>query len=166
MSTQLEFSTTLVQLEGKIQWTVFYIPYSIVDVYRVNGRCNVVVTIDGYSYSGTLLPSKNGHYMVYNKSMKAVSNKNIGDCVHVVLKLDTEAREITIPDYIQAQLDTSPSAKSEFEQLPYYIKREEIIKIEDAKKPETKIRRVSKLIDRLIESNARRVQDGMEDQSE
>lgn len=146
-----EFNTILQKLEGKIQWTVFYIPFSVEEEYGTKGRFNVQAIIDGHPFSATLLPSRNGHYMVYNKAMKSVCKKEIGDSIHVILRSDKEERILNIPDYILEAIRSNPIANSKFNELPYYIKREEINKIEEAKKGETRIRRLEKFIQKLTE---------------
>lgn len=144
-----EFNTTLRKLEGKMEWTVFFIPFSVEEEYGTKGRFNVKAIIDGHFFSGTLLPSKNGHYMVYNKEVKSICKKEIGDSIHVILTPDVQKRELTIPEYIQEAIRNNPIANLKFNELPYYIKREEINKIEEAKKEETKKRRLEKLIHKL-----------------
>ncbi len=144
-----EFIAILQKLEGKMEWTVFYVPFSVEEEYGTKSRFNVQATIDGHIFSGTLLPSKNGHYMVYNKAIKSLCKKEIEDSLHVVLEPDTQDRALNIPEYILEALKSNPIANSKFNDLPYYIKREEVIKIEESKKEETKIRRLGKLIQRL-----------------
>lgn len=147
-----EFNAILQKLEGKMDWTVFYIPFSVEEEYGTKSRFNVQAIIDGHPFSGTLLPSKNGHYMVYNKAIKLVCKKEIGDSIHVVLRPDIQERILNIHDNILEVIKGNPIANSKFNELPYFIKREEINKIEEAKKEETKIRRLEKLIKKLTEN--------------
>lgn len=147
-----EFNAILQKLEGKMEWTVFYIPFSVEEEYGTKSRFNVQATIDGHIFSGTLLPSRNGHYMVYNKAIKSACKKEVGDSIHVILKPDVQERVLNIPDYILEAIKSNPIANSKFNELPYYIKREEINKIEESKKEETKVRRLEKLIQRLTNS--------------
>ncbi|GFN37087.1 YdeI/OmpD-associated family protein [Tepidimicrobium xylanilyticum] len=146
-----EFNAILQKLEGKMQWTVFYVPFSVEEEYGTKSRFNVHAVIDGHPFLGTLLPSRNGHYMVYNKAMKSACKKEIGDSIHVILRPDKEERILNIPDYVLEAIRSNPIANSKFNELPYYIKREEINKIEEAKKEETRIRRLEKLIQKLTE---------------
>lgn len=143
-----KFNAVLEKLEGKMEWTVFYVPFSVEKEYDTKGRFNIQAIIDGTHFAGTLLPSRNGHYMVFNKSMKAVCKKTIGDSIHVVIKPDVQERVLNIPEYISDVLKKN-SVLAKFNELPYYIKREEINKIDESKKEETKIRRLNKLVQRL-----------------
>ncbi len=147
-----EFNAVLKKLEGKMEWTVFYVPFSVEKEYGTKGRFNVQALIDGTLFTGTLLPSRNGHYMVFSKSIKSVCKKAIGDSIHVVLKPDVQERILNIPEYISDALKINPDVIAKFNELPYYIKREEINKIEESKKEETKIRRLNMLVQRLSEN--------------
>lgn len=144
-----EFVAELKKLEGKILWTVFYVPFSVEEKYGTKGRVEVKAVIDGFSFKGTLLPSRNGHYMVFNKEIKNKCKKAIGDTVQVTIEKDTEPRIVEIPSDIKEELQNYPDVFSRFKELPDYIKREEIKKILDAKKQETKERRIKKLVDKL-----------------
>jgi len=144
-----EFDATLKKLEGKIQWTVFYVPFSVEQQYGTSGRLKVKARIDGHEFDGTLLPSRSGHYMVCNKRIRDRCNKDVGDSVHVILEHDTGPRPVVVPEPILEALRAHPAALQAFEQLPDYRKREEISKVMDAKQPATRDRRTKMLIEAL-----------------
>ena len=146
-----EFDAILKKLEGKMAWTVLYVPFSVKESYDTNGRLNVKAEIDGNSFDGTLLPSRNGHYLVYNKEIRKVCKKVIGESVHVKMEVDIQPRTIEIPHIIKTKLIENQNALQEFDKLPNYIKREQINKIMSAKREETKDRRIQKLIQSLIQ---------------
>jgi hypothetical protein len=144
-----EFDATLCRLEGKIAWTVLYVPFSVPDTYGTNGRVNVSATLDGHTFAATLLPSRNGHYLAFNQAMKAATGKALGDTVHVVLAPDTAPRGVEVPDEIRAALDGQDGAREAFNALPPYIQRAEIGRITDAKTEPTRQKRLSGLLERL-----------------
>jgi len=145
---QFEFDSEIKTLEGKIKWNVFYFPYSAQEHFGSKGNIPVCITIDGHKFDHTLLPSKNGHYLVYNEFIKRAVNKESGDIVHVILEKDTKKREVIIPDYIEEALKNAGILELFLEQ-PDYSKREQINYIEIAKKEETKINRLSDLIKKI-----------------
>lgn len=147
-----EFDAVLQKLEGKIAWTVFYVPFSVQEEYGTKGRVKVKAQIDGHAFAGTLLPSRNGHYMVFNREIKAVCKKGIEDTLHVTLELDTEPRVVEVPEDVVAALQANGDAYSRFQELPYYMKREEIKKITGAKKQATRERRIQKLLNNLLQA--------------
>ena len=65
VTMQFEFDSEIKQLEGKIKWSVFYFPYPAPEHFGSKGNIPVSITVDGHAFDHTLLPSKNGHYLVY-----------------------------------------------------------------------------------------------------
>ena len=149
---QFEFDSEIKILEGKIRWSVFYFPYSASEYFGSKGNIPVCITVDGHKFDHTLLPSKNGHYLVYNESIKRVVKKELGDIVHIILEKDTKKREVIIPVYIEEALKNA-DILGVFLNQPDYAKREQINHIELAKKEETKINRINALLKRLGEEN-------------
>jgi hypothetical protein len=135
-------------LEGKMKWNVVYFPHLVSEVFGTNGRVPVVVTVDGHEFEHTLLPSKNGHYFVYNKLISRKVGKRRGDIVAITLKKQLGERKLVIPDFIRSKLEDSNTLDT-FENQPAYIKREQINHIEEAIKETTKSARTEKLVSRL-----------------
>ncbi len=147
-----EFDGEIRLLEGKIKWKVIYFPYSVKDIFNTNGNVPVIITLDGHEFEHTLLPSRNGHYFVYNEFIRRVLQKKLGDSVHIILKKYEGEREVVIPDYILQVLNKS-GILNEFLNQPDYIKREQINFIELAKKEETKNKRLNTLADKIKDIN-------------
>lgn len=145
-----EFDSEIKQLEGKIKWSVFYFPYSTTEELGLKGNIPVLITVDGYSFEHTLLPSRNGHYLVYNEFIKQAVGKDIGDTVHVTLEKDIKERKYIVPVHIEKALKESGVLEQYLKQ-PDYLKREQVNFIEVAKKEETKQNRLNKLITMLGE---------------
>jgi len=148
-----EFSSEIKQLEGKIKWNVFYFPYSTLEHFGSKGNIPVCISVDGHSFDHMLLPSKNGHYLVYNEFIKRAVGKNLGDSVYVTLERDMKKREIVIPPDIESMLKDAGVLEL-FLKQPDYFKREQINHIEISKKDETRINRINTVIKRLREQNA------------
>ncbi len=143
-----EFDGEIKLLEGKMKWNVIYFPYSVKDLFDTNGNVPVSITVDGHDFDHTLLPSRNGHYLVYNAFIRRALQKKLGDSVHVVLKKFEGKREVDIPDYILHVLKDS-GVLNEFLNQPDYFKREQINHIELAKKEETKKNRLNAIVDKI-----------------
>lgn len=143
-----EFDAVIKLLEGKMKWSVIYFPHPAQDHLGTNGRVNVKAALDGHEFDGVLLPSRNGHYLAFNVPMKNATGKKLGDSVHVVLEKCDEKREVVVPDYISMALKES-AALDKFLEMPYYIRREEIARIESAKGEDTRSRRLQALVGKL-----------------
>ena len=140
-----EFDSEIKQLEGKIKWSVFYFPYTTEEALGSKGNIPVLITVDGHSFEHTLLPSRNGHYLVYNEFIRQAIGKDVGDTVHVTLEKDTKERKYVVPPHIEKALKES-SVFEQYLRQPDYLKREQVNFIEVAKKEETKQNRLNKLI--------------------
>ena len=143
-----EFDSEIQRLEGKIQWSVLYFPHATMEYFGSKGNIPVCITVDGHAFDHMLLPSKKGHYLVYNAFIKQAVGKEIGDSVHVTLVKDTKKRELVIPAYIEAALREADLLEA-FHEQPAYYQREMINTIEVAKKEETKKNRLQAMITRL-----------------
>jgi Domain of unknown function (DUF1905). len=148
---KFEFDSEIMRLEGKIKWSVFYFPHSAEEHFGSKGNVPVCITVDGFEFDHTLLPSKNGHYLVYNEFIKRAVGKDYGDIVHVTLEKDTRKREYVTPDYLEKALNEAGVLET-FLKQPDYLKREQTNHIEVAKKEETKTNRTEALIKRLSEN--------------
>jgi hypothetical protein len=143
-----EFDSEIKLLEGKMKWKVVYFPYSVREIFNTNGKVPIQISVDGHEFDHTLLPSKNGHYFVYNEFIRRALQKELGDTLHIILKKCEENRKLIVPDYITTNLEEHHMLNT-FLNQPDYIKREQINYIELAKKEVTKNRRILALIDKL-----------------
>jgi hypothetical protein len=146
-----EFEATLVRLPGKMPWTVVYVPAAFSDAVGTRGRINVLATVDGAAFRATLLPSSDGHYLVYNQEIRKHCGKALGETVYVLLEVDDQPRELELPEDVTAALAAGGAAGERFAALPYYIRREEINKIAAAKTEPTREKRVRALVEKLLQ---------------
>jgi hypothetical protein len=143
-----EFDAEIKRLEGKIRWSVFYFPESAEECFGAKSNIPVKITVDGYPFQHTLLGSRNGHYLVYNEFIRRAVGKEMGDILHVTLEKDDQPRIFTVPAYLETILKDGGVLEA-FLKQPDYLKREQVNKIELAKKEETKAKRIQKLIAEL-----------------
>ena len=145
-----DFVAEIKLLEGKMKWPVIYFPHPAAEHFGTNGRVNVRVAVDGQESDSMLLPSRNGHYLVFSAPMKKATGKKLGDTVHVSLEKSEGKRELVVPDHISAALKEN-GLLDKLLAMPYYMSREEINKIESAARDETKSKRLQALIAKLAE---------------
>ena len=146
---KFEFDSEIMRLEGKIKWSVFYFPYSAIEHLGSKGNIPVSITVDGHEFEHTLLPSKNGHYLVFNEFIKRATGKKFGDVVHVTLEMSGGKHEFVVSGYIEEYL-RSAGVWELFDGQADYSKREQANHIELAKKEETRENRLKKLAEQLI----------------
>ncbi len=114
----------------------------------------VRVTIKGYTYRSTVA-------VMGGKFMVGVSNENrrnagvaAGDTVDVDLELDTEPRELALPDDFAKALGKDAKAKNVFEGLSYSKKQRLVLPVANGKTAETRQRNIDKAMTALREGKA------------
>jgi hypothetical protein len=143
----VKFRTELLRGQGTTMGMV--VPPEVVEALGQGRKPPVKVTINGYTYRNTVAVM-GGQYMigVAHEHRKPAGVEHGGD-VEVTLELDTEKREVEVPEDFAAALAAAPSAKAAFEAMSYSHKRQHTIAIADAKTPETRARRIAKAIEVL-----------------
>ena len=69
-----------------------------------------------------------------------------GDEVDVEVEIDAEPRVVVEPADFSCALDADPVARAAYNRLSYGRKREHVLAIESAKKPETRMQRIEKTL--------------------
>jgi hypothetical protein len=105
-------------------------------------RAPIRGTVNGVPFRSTVAIYAGRAYLGVRKDLRAAAGADIGDSVSVVVELDEEPREVTMPP------ELAPAAE-EFAQLSYTHQREYARWIEEAKREETRARRVERAIELL-----------------
>jgi uncharacterized protein YdeI (YjbR/CyaY-like superfamily) len=91
-----------------------------------------------------------GRYLVpLSAEHRAAAGVAAGDEVDVTVEADTEAREVPVPHDLSAALAQDDAAGRFFDGLAYTHRKEWVRWIEDAKRPETRERRLEATLDAL-----------------
>jgi hypothetical protein len=149
----MKFQTTI-QLAGKTA-TGIEVPAEVVDSFAAGKKPPVRVTINGKTYRSTIA-SRGERYLVgVSAENRELTGVAAGDTVEVELQLDTEPREVTVPPDLADELVSDPQAKRFFESLSFSQKQWYVSPIEQAKKADTRERRVEKALAMLREGRKR-----------
>jgi hypothetical protein len=125
------------------------IPFDVQKAFGRKGRVPVKCTIDGHRYRGSLFPYGGTYFLGVLKEIREAAGKTHGDKVRIVMELDEEPRTVEVPEDLKSALKESEAVKKAFEKLSYSHKREYVNWINEAKKDETRHRRIEKLIEKL-----------------
>jgi hypothetical protein len=106
-------------------------------------RAPVRVTLNGYSYRSTIAAMGGPPCIPLRKSNREAAGLEGGETMEVRLDLDTDARVITPPPDLVRALKAAPPAWDRWRELSYSHQREHVEAIEQAKKPETRARRIA-----------------------
>ena len=127
----------------------FQVPFNVHEVFSTKAQVKVRGTIDGRTYRSSIMPMGGKHMMVVNKEIREAINKKVGDKVKVVMEIDTSPRIITVPTDLKKALGRNPRAKNIFEGSSYTNQKEYVQWIKDAKKQETRERRIKEAVEQL-----------------
>lgn len=128
-------------------------PFDTLDLFGTIGRIPVVVEFDSVPYQGTMLKyGTEKHIIILVKKIREAIGKQAPDVVHVKVELDDRKREVDIPEDVQLALTENPPSDEKFQKLAFTHQKEYMRWIEESKKPETRQRRVDKMIQELLGS--------------
>jgi uncharacterized protein YdeI (YjbR/CyaY-like superfamily) len=114
----------------------------------------VRVTINGYTYRSSIA-SMGGKFMLgVSNEVRAKAGVAAGQEVDVNIELDTEPREVVVPDDFKKALTKDKAATKTFEALSYSNKRRLVLAIEAAKAADTRQRRIEKTVGLLHEGKS------------
>jgi hypothetical protein len=140
----------LLEKDEKSEVTGIIIPFDVLKVFGTRARVPVRGTINGFPYRSSIFPMGDGrHYMTVNKNLRAGAKIKGGEIVSVVMGRDDEPRVITPPEDFARALRASKEARTAWEKLSYTHQKEYAKAIEEARRPETRARRIEKAIARL-----------------
>jgi hypothetical protein len=145
----MRFRTTLLQ-SGKTAVGI-QVPTEVVEALGAGKRPPVRVTINGFTYRNTIAVMSGVFMVGVSAENRAQANVAGGDEVDVDIELDTQPRELTLPDDFSAALEREPDAKRFFDSLSYSRQQALVLPISQAKTPETRQRRLDKALESLRE---------------
>ena len=137
----------LLEKDANSEATGIRIPFSVEKEFGSRARVPVRGTINGFAFRGSVFPMGGGyHYMAVNKELRAGAKAKGGETVSVVMERDEEPRVITPPADFARAMKSNREAQAAWDNLSYTHRKEYAKSIEEAKKPETRARRIEKAI--------------------
>jgi hypothetical protein len=105
-------------------------------------RAPVTVTLNGYSYRSTIAAMGGTVCIPLRRSNREAAGLEGGETLNVKLELDAAKREVEPPKDLVKSLKAAPPAWDRWRELSFSHQREYVEAIEEAKKPETRARRI------------------------
>jgi hypothetical protein len=138
-----EFKVKLKGDESRSDATAsFTLPFDTRDVWG-RAKVPVEVTINGYTWRSTVGNRGGIQYIVVNAEARRNAGAKAGDFVTITLEPDTEKREVEVPVALQKALGTKLTQK--LDSLSFTHKKEFVVWYSEAKKEDTRARRVEKM---------------------
>jgi hypothetical protein len=118
-------------------------------------RFPVVASVNGYTWRTSVM-RMGGEFLVgLNHAVRQGADVEAGDTVDIELELDTAPREVDVPAALADALASDRDARVAFDRLAYTHRKEYARWIDDAKRDETRQRRVVQALRMLREGKTR-----------
>lgn len=138
------------EIMAKGNGTFVYFPYDVKKEFGTKGQIKVKAKFNGFEYCGSLAPmGMEFHLLGIRKEIRDTIKKDIGDIIEVIVEQDLEPRIVEVPKDFKLALDNNNSAKEIFEKFAYTHRKEYVRWIEEAKKEETRNKRIAKAVEMI-----------------
>ncbi|WP_294300351.1 YdeI/OmpD-associated family protein [uncultured Chryseobacterium sp.] len=152
MKTESVQFKAIIQQNGKMNAAFVEFPFSTKELFNKKGQVKIKAIFDEkVEYRGSLAKMKSEcHFLILTQEVRKQLGKTFGDEVSVSLLEDKEERIVEIADDIALVFNENPEAKALFKNMSYTHKKEYIRWIEEAKNPETREARKTKMITMIL----------------
>lgn len=144
-----KFKTVIFQADD-MNATGINVPDEVVEKMGAGKKPKVTVTLKGYTYRSTVFFMGGKFMLPLAQEHRSAAGVKGGDKVEVSLELDTAPREVAVPKDLAAALKKAGLTK-DFAALAFTHRKEHVRSIEEAKAPETRLRRIEKAV-AMVES--------------
>lgn len=147
MPARTTFTTTLLKATD-MNATGIVVPPDAVAALGTSKRPAVQVTLNGYTYRSTVAVMGGQFLVPLAKAHREAAGVAGGQKVKVTLELDTAPREVTVPADLKSALTKGKVLKA-FDASSFTKRKEWVRGVEEAKAPETRARRIAKVVEAL-----------------
>jgi len=121
------------------------VPARVVAALGDKKRIPVNVSINGVRYRSTIAVYGGKFYLPTRKEIRDAAKLAPGKRAQVTLEADTAARTVAVPSDL-ARAMTSAKLRPAFEALSFTRRREHVESVTAAKRPETRVARIAKVV--------------------
>ena len=148
---KITFTALIEKPDDDMDTAYVAVPFDVSEVYGTRGQVKVKAWFDNYLYRGSLVNMGTGcHVIGLRKDVRQAIGKQVGDKVKVEIVKDTDERVVDVPEDLEFLLSKKPKAKSAFDALSFTNKKEYVGWINGAKKTETRAKRLTDTVQKLL----------------
>jgi hypothetical protein len=114
-------------------------------------RFPVRVSVNNYSWRTSVMRMRGEFLVGLNREVRESAGVSAGDTVEVAIELDTAPREVEVPEALASALASDATAKAAFDGMAFTHRKEFARWIAEAKREETRERRVARALQMLKE---------------
>jgi hypothetical protein len=142
------FRTKLQGADGSSA-TFIAIPEKVMKTFGGRRRVPVTITIATHTYRTTVCDMGLGPMVPVSARNRNAAGIALGDRIEVTIETDLQERTVDVPrDLVDAM---NAAHRAAFEKMSFTHRREYVDWVEGAKKPETRARRIEKVVEVLRE---------------
>lgn len=141
-----EFRAPLVAADRGGAYVV--VPSEVVHALGGGGRIPVRATFGGVEYRGSIASMGGAKVLGVLKAIREQLGTEPGDVLAVTVERDDAPRTVTVPADLAAALDAAGRSAA-FDALSYSHQREYVDWIEEAKRADTRARRIAKTVEQI-----------------
>lgn len=119
------------------------------------GRFPVRATVNGHTWRTSVARMRGEYLLGLSREVREAAGVQAGQSVDVALELDDAPREVEVPAALEAALAGDADARRAFDALAFTHRKEFARWVAEAKRPETRERRVAQTLEMLREGRTR-----------
>lgn len=145
---KVSFETTLIRPEGLGTGTFVVVP---VDVRAVFGRARppVRVMLNGHTYRTTIARYGSESLIGIAREHREAAHVTAGDSVTIEVESDEDPRTVDLPADLATAIAADADVAERFDRMPYTHRLEYARWIDEARRPETRTRRIEAAVERI-----------------
>lgn len=116
-------------------------------------RAAVLVTVGDRTARLRLAVMGGQNLIGISKANRSALGVEIGDTIDAMIELDVAPREVEVPHDLADALAAAAGARKAFDALPYTQRKEHVRAILEAKRPETRERRIEAVVSSVTSAN-------------
>jgi hypothetical protein len=137
-------------------WMFFRLPQTASNELPTRNMVSVEGTMNGHPFTATLQPdSEGGHWLKVEPTLSAAANARPGGEVDVEISPARVEPEPEVPDDLREALSVAPAALAVWSDTTPIARRDWITWMTQAKRAETRLIRIEKMIDMLSKGKRR-----------
>jgi len=111
----------------------------------------IIGSANGVAFRSSTMPYRGGFYLGLHKATREAAGIEFGDPIDIEISRDDSARVLALPEELEAAFRAEPALGERFASLSFSRRRELAEPISEAKRPETRARRLEDAIRNLRE---------------
>ena len=141
----MSFEVTLGRSDASKSGAFIQLPFDVKSLFG-KAKPKVLVTINDHTYRSTVAVYSGDYLLPINAQNAKAAGVQAGDTVTVTIAEDTAPRVVELPDDLAEALKP---VREQWDALSYSHQREYATWVSDAKRPETRARRIAQTVEKL-----------------